>query len=585
MVDTTHSQGVYMTDDGDRLVVASNGTIDIEEGGTLDLNIMALSLGSQANVIGSAEALSSTVTGVLRSFADDGGASVATSARNIQGRTLLTVDQAGGSIRSVQGQLKMLTGVDLTTGIYTAVQGYVEMAGTHVSQTGATFSCIDASMEITTSMTVDSGGEACGIHVETTGAGTITNNGTCAAILISNASGAAAWPVGIAMVDSDCTIGSRIGTWTTGLTIGTCTTGITVTAATGYALDIQTTGSFRMGVQGTGIPVVTATPFAMEVHTQHASDVVQGATGRSAGIRCRYEISVAQTTLISLSAVEARLRVKAGIADGDHAGMSASIEGDDSIAYTGTSTTNRSAGTFTIEMGTGSTLSAGFLCGITIDSSVHNAVSMASVEFIGLRIKTSSSKEIWEHGIYIDGGAAATGITIGACAGHGVSVSGTFTTASSRSFKSDMTVNDANYGDGYSANEFQLNLTGTGAGHVAAAGSWVNVNSGTHGQGGNFICAQTNGIYEVGAATITGAIIIFGMRMAHQCTDTDAAGYFPFSIVSAGGLNTTTALFHCSAAAINMGAVTDGGSDDGVLVPLYQEAGNNIGYVKIYSLA
>ncbi len=161
-------------------------------------------LGAQANTAGSAAALASGLTGILRSYADDGGASVATSSRNILGRTLLTVDQAGGSIRSVQGQLKMATGVDVTTGIYTALQGYVEMAGTHVAQTGSTFSCIDASMEIATSLTIDSGGEACGIHIETTGAGTITNNGTCAALLITGASGAAAWPYGVYMNAADC---------------------------------------------------------------------------------------------------------------------------------------------------------------------------------------------------------------------------------------------------------------------------------------------------------------------------------------------------------------------------------------------
>ena len=166
----------------------------------------------------------------MRVYADDAGASIGVSSRNFLARTLLTVDQDGGSIRSVMGQLKLADGVDVTTGIYTAVQGYLEMAGTHVAQTGSTLSCIDASMEIVTALTVDSGGEACGIHVETTGAGTITNNGTCAGILVDKASGAADWPVG--------------------LSVNNCLVGISITAASGYALDIQTTGQFRMGVQG-----------------------------------------------------------------------------------------------------------------------------------------------------------------------------------------------------------------------------------------------------------------------------------------------------------------------------------------------
>jgi hypothetical protein len=132
--------------------------------------------------------------------------------RGIQSRTLLTFDQAGGTIRALQGQLKLATGVDVTTGIYTAVQGYVEMAGTHISKTGATFSAIDSSTEIGTSLTVDSGGEFFGLHVETTGAGTITNNGTCAAIGLTKATGAASWPVGLFVSPLAVTTAISVGT-------------------------------------------------------------------------------------------------------------------------------------------------------------------------------------------------------------------------------------------------------------------------------------------------------------------------------------------------------------------------------------
>lgn len=182
--------------------VPSGSRLDFLSGSTLNVagtfaSTAALSIGSQANTSGSGIALSASATGALRVFADDNGASIGDSVRCLQGRTLLTIDQTGGTIRSVQGQLKMLTGIDVTSGIYTAVQGYVEMAGTHSAKTGSTFSCIDASMEIGTALTVDSGGEAFGVHIETTGAGTITNNGTCAALGITKASGAASWPYGI----------------------------------------------------------------------------------------------------------------------------------------------------------------------------------------------------------------------------------------------------------------------------------------------------------------------------------------------------------------------------------------------------
>jgi len=178
------------------------------------------SIGTQADTSGSGIAITSTVTGAGKVFSDDGGASIADSVRGLQSRFLLTVDQTGGSIRALQGQLKLLSLADVTTGIYTALQGYVELVGTHIVKTGATFSCADLSLEITTALTVDSGGEAFGLHIETTGAGTITDNGStygkCAAIGITKASGAASWPVGLQIPAAGVIQGIRVGEFATG---------------------------------------------------------------------------------------------------------------------------------------------------------------------------------------------------------------------------------------------------------------------------------------------------------------------------------------------------------------------------------
>ncbi len=160
---------------------------------------------------GSGSPLASGTTSIHAVYADDAGANIGTSVRAILARTLLTVDQSGGSIRSVMGQLKLATGVDVTTGIYTGVQGYLELVGATSAQTGATFSCFDASAELGGVLTVDSGGEFCGLHVETTGTGTIVNNGICAGVLIDKASGAASWPDGILMDGPSVIIGMRVG--------------------------------------------------------------------------------------------------------------------------------------------------------------------------------------------------------------------------------------------------------------------------------------------------------------------------------------------------------------------------------------
>ena len=181
-------------------------------------------------------------------YTDDGGVdlNVPDSVRGIQSRTLLTTSHTGCTVRALQGQLKVVTGKSVGTGVYTASQAYVELVGTLTVAANATFSCLNASMELGGVLTVASGGFACGIHVETTGAGTITNGGTCAGILVSNASGAADWPVGIDLTDS-CT---------TGIDIGACTTGISFTGA--VTTGISFTGNATDGIKISGGTVVDA---------------------------------------------------------------------------------------------------------------------------------------------------------------------------------------------------------------------------------------------------------------------------------------------------------------------------------------
>ena len=106
-------------------------------------------------------------------LADDSGDDIGDSVRNVLVRTLLTVDQAAGSIRSLMGQLKLLDGVDLSTGVYAAVQGYIELAGDTSIKSGAKASGLDISIEIPTSktLTIDSGAVFAGLKIETTGAG------------------------------------------------------------------------------------------------------------------------------------------------------------------------------------------------------------------------------------------------------------------------------------------------------------------------------------------------------------------------------------------------------------------------------
>lgn len=165
-----------------------------------------------------------------------------------------------------------------------------------------------------------------------------------------------------------------------------------------------------------------------------------------------------------------------------------------------------------------------------------------------------------------------TGLNITIGCTTGISLAYTGTTATSKAITtSGFTLNNANLGDGYGGIELDVTLTGTSAGHVSASSSWVNMNTGTHGGGGNFIAAQTNGVYEDAAATITGAVVVYGMRAQCICGDSDAGGYYPFSINTSG--ITTTAIFQCNTPALDLGLITNAGSDAGTLVPLTKGGG------------
>ena len=253
------------------LLAASPGvataSVAVILGTALQVNGLGVTtVGAKADTAISNVHLTSVLPRALAAFADDNGANIASDVKVIEGRMLLTLDQTGGSIRGVMGHLKLLTGIDVSTGIYTGVQGYVELVATHSARTGSTLSCVDASLEIGTALTVDSGGEACGIHVETTGTGTITNNGTCAAILIDKAAGAASWPVGVKIVSSDCIIGIDIGICTTAINVGK-----------GVSMAVRIGEWAAAGAPGTAVPFVVAT---QNINSDGQLDIV-GAFGES----------------------------------------------------------------------------------------------------------------------------------------------------------------------------------------------------------------------------------------------------------------------------------------------------------------
>jgi len=225
--------------------VGSNASIALEfKDGFLGHSI---STGSRGDTTDLGVTLTATNEFNAGFFADDSTANIADSVANVLARTVLLATQSAGSIRSVQGQLKIADAVDVGTGVYTAVQGYIELMGDTSVKTGGKMSCMDISLEIASgkTLTIDSGGIFAGLKIETTGAGTFTQTGTSAAIYIDDGGTVTDWKVGVDV--NNCTTGIDIGSGTTGISMSgaysTAAISISTTSAANddYALYIATT--------------------------------------------------------------------------------------------------------------------------------------------------------------------------------------------------------------------------------------------------------------------------------------------------------------------------------------------------------
>jgi hypothetical protein len=97
---------------------------------------------------------------------------------------LLHASQSGGTIRAIQGQFKVVDAVNFQSGIYTPIQGYIELAGTHTVSAAGVLTCFDASIEIGTAVT--STGYLAGYRAELTGAGTESGGLSCAFLASSS---------------------------------------------------------------------------------------------------------------------------------------------------------------------------------------------------------------------------------------------------------------------------------------------------------------------------------------------------------------------------------------------------------------
>lgn len=179
-------------------------------------------------------------------LADDAAANIGASVRNLLARTWLGATQAGGSIRSVMGQLKVADTKDLGTGVYTAVQAYIELMGATSVKSGGKVSGLDVSIELADAKTsvVDSGGYFAGVKIEltTSGTATFTQTGDSAAVYIDKSGTVTDWKVGVDI--NNCTTGIEVGASTTGINFaGTITTHISSTTTIVTNMPVSAVGA------------------------------------------------------------------------------------------------------------------------------------------------------------------------------------------------------------------------------------------------------------------------------------------------------------------------------------------------------
>jgi hypothetical protein len=337
------------------------------------------------------------------------------------GRFRHVVNFSGTQNAEIYGLVGQVVAKTVVLGLFSAgLMGTIESNGGFHAGDGGSSNPVHAGVigrPGGSSITVDTGAVLAAVAA-LSNTSSVTNNGDYAGVYIGRCQDSCdAFPVGLLIAGSAST---------TAIEVGACTTGLSITGATGYAVDIQTSGVFRMGVQDTGVDLTTAYPFGMEIHTEANANIVSGDTGSSAGIYSRYAVESAQTSQTNHIAIFGKLRVKANLGDGVHAAVYGAVE-ISAGTISGTATTQTCAAHFALESDP-TNITTGHYNGVVVDSSVATGGTM-NATMSGIRIKKSGSALAWSVGIQVEGSSSTIGLQVGefsaSTAGSGVTVNNT----------------------------------------------------------------------------------------------------------------------------------------------------------------
>ncbi len=452
--------------------------------------ITAISVGSKANTAGSGVVIPSTDDfGAVRIFTDDNGANIADSVRGLQSRTLLTIDQSAGSIRAMQGQLKLLNNIDVATGIYTAVQAYLELAGTHISSAGATLSCLDASLEITTTLTAT--GEVFGIHCEATGAGAFAGSGTCAGIGITTG-GTPIWPVGLYIAPLAVTTAISVGT--------------------------------KANLKGSGVIIPSTDDWGcVRVFTDdNGANVADSVRG----IQSRTLLTTSQSAG-TIRALQGQFKVLTGV--NFDTGVYAAVQGYIELAGTHTVSAAGILACFdaSIEIGTALT-ATGYVAGFKAE--LTGAGTCAAGLDCGFLVTNAAGAAVWTYGLYVEATAADIGIYMPGCATKALEAVVTAVAADGSAVKITATQTAGKNESGI-AGYFDANFGGVmTATYLYGFGTWINLATSFDGAAVyGVVAAQDNGIYATTLTESATTDLVYGMR-AECITGATVHGLYAFSL-------------------------------------------------------
>jgi hypothetical protein len=557
MVSDPDQSGTRTFTDGIKISIGCVDSIEIAGAATNGINISGATT-TGLNIAGNATIGIKLLTGTFGTGINLGGTlttgvtiGACTTAYTITGTVTTGYNIAGNATDAFKVTSGTIgSGLNIAGGTITTGVNISGAAGTGISISGATTTGISITGSATTAISIQTGTYSTGIYLY----GTTSN----------------------AIIVGPCSNGlSFQGAITTAISIPSTVTGTGLSISGGSTSFVPIQVGTKASTSGTGFKLVGDTDNSGGVQIYAEDGGVALTADVAAGLRSRSLITTSHSSgkssygLFGQMVTNGSLTLTTGnfgaayifnqIGSGLNLVTSATSMGINQA-------TTVANGTLTV--GAGCTL-AGIGVNIRGAGSITNNGTCAGI------LIASSETTIWPNGIQIANSGATTGIRIGSCT-TGIAISGTGATAASKAFSTvGWTVNNANFGDGYGAVECDLALTGTTTGHTAALSSWMNIGSGT---ASGLVCAQTNGVWESGA-TISGATVIFGMRMQSLCTQAPGESY-PFSIVSA--VNVVTALIQCNDSISDLGRTTDVGVDTGTLVPLYKD-NTGVKYVKIYS--